>query len=48
MNDQHKLAIEESQLIVEEKVVRADGETTTRKYVKGRFLGKASLIHVSF
>jgi hypothetical protein len=28
------------QLIVEEKIVKVSGETTVRKYSKGRFLGK--------
>jgi len=28
------------QLIVEEKIVKVNGETTVRKYAKGRFLGK--------
>ena len=30
----------EPQLIVEEKIVKVNGETTVRKYAKGRFLGK--------
>ncbi len=30
------------QLIVEEKIVKVNGETTVRKYAKGRFLGKVS------
>jgi hypothetical protein len=30
----------DQQLIVEEKIVKVGGETTVRKYVKGRFLGK--------
>ena len=28
------------QLMVEEKIVKVSGETTVRKYAKGRFLGK--------
>lgn len=32
----------DSQLIVEEKIVKVNGETTVRKYAKGRFLGKVS------
>ena len=32
----------DSQLIVEEKIVKVNGETTVRKYTKGRFLGKVS------
>ena len=32
--------IEDTQLIVEEKIVKVGGETTVRKYSKGRFLGK--------
>ena len=30
----------DQQLIVEEKIVKVGGETTVRKYVKGRYLGK--------
>ena len=30
----------DAQLIVEEKIVKVNGETTIRKYAKGRFLGK--------
>eukprot|EP00831_Metopus_contortus_P077954 TRINITY_DN7442_c0_g2_i3.p1 TRINITY_DN7442_c0_g2~~TRINITY_DN7442_c0_g2_i3.p1 ORF type:complete len:396 (-),score=49.89 TRINITY_DN7442_c0_g2_i3:696-1883(-) len=30
----------DQQLIVEEKIVKVNGETTIRKYAKGRFLGK--------
>ncbi len=32
----------DSQLIVEEKIVKVNGETTIRKYAKGRFLGKVA------
>ena len=32
----------EGQLIVEEKIVKVNGEMTIRKYAKGRFLGKVS------
>jgi len=38
-----KDAAEDTQLIVEEKVVKVGGETTIRKYTKGRFLGKVFL-----
>ncbi len=31
---------EGQQLIVEEKITKAGGETAIRKYIKGRFLGK--------
>ena len=31
---------EDGQLIVEEKIVKINGEMTIRKYVKSRFLGK--------
>ncbi len=31
----------EGQLIVEEKVTKASGEAMIRKYMRGRFLGKA-------
>ena len=30
----------EGQLVVEEKIVKVNGEMTIRKYAKGRFLGK--------
>jgi polo-like kinase 1 len=30
----------ESQIIVEERIVKANGESLVRKYIKGRFLGK--------
>lgn len=32
--------LDEGQIIVEEKVARAGGESAVRKYNKGRFLGK--------
>ncbi len=32
----------DGQLTVEEKIVKVNGEMTTRKYAKGRFLGKVS------
>ena len=32
----------DQQLIVEEKIVKVGGETTVRKYSKGRFLGKVN------
>jgi hypothetical protein len=34
----------DSQLIVEEKIVKVNGETTVRKYAKGRFLGKVTAV----
>jgi len=34
----------EGALIVEEKIVKVNGEMTIRKYAKGRFLGKVNLI----
>ncbi len=30
----------DGQLVVEEKIVKVNGEMTIRKYAKGRFLGK--------
>jgi len=30
----------EGQTIVEERIVKANGESSVRKYIKGRFLGK--------
>jgi polo-like kinase 1 len=30
----------DSQIIVEERIVKANGESSVRKYKKGRFLGK--------
>lgn len=32
--------LSDQQLIVEEKIVKVNGEATIRKYAKGRFLGK--------
>jgi len=32
------------QLIVEEKVVKVNGEVNVKKYAKGRFLGKVLLL----
>lgn len=31
---------EEGQIMVEERIFKANGDTTVRKYIKGRFLGK--------
>ena len=39
-NGKPKDLAEDTQLIVEEKIVKVGGETTVRKYSKGRFLGK--------
>lgn len=39
MNTQPDL-LNEGQIIVEERIVKANGETSVRKYIKGRFLGK--------
>lgn len=38
----------DAQLIVEEKIVKVNGETTIRKYAKGRFLGKVLKIVLLF
>ena len=32
------------QLIVEERIVKVNGEITVRKYAKGRFLGKVKIL----
>lgn len=32
----------EGQFIIEEKIVKVNGEMTYRKFVKGRFLGKVT------
>jgi len=39
-NAKSKDTPEDQQLIVEEKIVKVGGETTVKKYSKGRFLGK--------
>jgi hypothetical protein len=36
----------DSQMIVEEKIVKVNGETTIRKYAKGRFLGKVAFYNL--
>lgn len=34
----------EGQYIIEERIVKVNGEMTIRKYAKGRFLGKVNLL----
>ncbi len=34
--------VSDSQFIVEERIVKVNGEITVRKYAKGRFLGKVN------
>ena len=36
----------DQEILIEEKKTKPNGEVQIRKYIKGRFLGKVSLIHL--